>query len=747
MHPVKTPASQPSVLALALCAALATSACSDDECLTDRQYFGREVWSAWMSTDCFKCHSPDGVAVANKARFVLQPPTYPGFLDANLASIREIAKNEYEGKSLILLKPLGEQSHGGGKVLEEDSEKYESLVALIERLKEGGGDSCGDDEKKPGPAVELLSPPATLRKATVHLSGRLPTADELAAATQEGMPAVERVVDTLMKEPAFLGRLDELFNDVLLTDSFRNGRRALDLLNTDDYPEADVVRDTWDQIAEPERRALNDAVAREPLRLMRWVVENDLPFTEILTADYVVVDDALARVYKITDGKTGLRTAKVKTATGIDIPHAGLLSTPAFLNRYPTTPTNRSRARARVVLKTFLATDILKIADRPIDITQVTAKDNPTRNHEACSVCHRVIDPIAGGFRGWDERDYEKFRPDSPWHDDMVHPGFGTQDTPSEKYGAALQWLAAQMAGDQRFDLAVVQLAWKAVTGRGFVGYPEAGDGFDARLAAWERQDELLQRFAQVFRDNGRRFRPLVKAIVTSDLYRAARAPGADAAALTALEPLGTARLLAPEVLNRKIVATTGVHWRMAWDWEKEHDWLLDANFALLYGGIDSTDIVERATAPNGVMSNLAWRMASETACFAVPYDFAKPAEQRLLFPYVRLIEVPESAGHLVPGAIENVKRNLVYLHERLLGETLAIDSPEIEASYQVFLETWREGQTDKRNEQWLSWPCGRDPTTGAELAEEVRRDRTYVVRAWMAALTYLLADYRFLYE
>lgn len=108
-------------------------------------------------------------------------------------------------------------------------------------------------------------------------------------------------------------------------------------------------------------------------------------------------------------------------------------------------------------------------------------------------MCHRVIEPIAGGFRGWDERDYEKFRPDAPWHNDMVHPGFGAVDTPSEKYGAAIQWLATQMAADQRFDLAAVQLAWKTVTGRGLLGYPEAGDGFDARLAAWERQDELLQ--------------------------------------------------------------------------------------------------------------------------------------------------------------------------------------------------------------------------------------------------------------
>jgi len=37
----------------------------------------------------------------------------------------------------------------------------------------------------------------------------------------------------------------------------------------------------------------------------------------------------------------------------------------------------------------------------------------------------------------------------------------------------------------------------------------------------------------------------------------------------------------------------------------------------------------------------------------------------------------------------------------------------------------------------------------GVELPEEqqIRRDDNYNIRAWMAVVTYLLADYKFLYE
>src|SRR5689334_18873607 len=83
---------------LAFATALGASACSsgEGECVTTRTYFEQEVWSAFMSNTCTKCHTPDGVAVTeHNAKLILEPPSYPGFIDANLKTLKEVSKIQY----------------------------------------------------------------------------------------------------------------------------------------------------------------------------------------------------------------------------------------------------------------------------------------------------------------------------------------------------------------------------------------------------------------------------------------------------------------------------------------------------------------------------------------------------------------------------------------------------------------------------------------------------------------------------
>jgi hypothetical protein len=723
-------------------------------CTSNRTYFAREVWAPFMGTTCFKCHAPDGVAVArDRSKFVLQPPAYPGFLEENLASLKEISKLEYDGRSVLLRKPLGELDHGGGPVVDEGGPEYRALVELVSRFKKP--DTCVETATTVSlDGVTQLTPAQTFRKAALHLNGRLPTADEKAALAARGEAALSESLDALMREDAFLDRVEEFWNDILLTDRFawnwHGWPIALYQMNDTDFPGVRAAKVEWEATrwsayTDEARRNLNDGLGREPLHLVRYVVANDKPFSDILTAPYALVDDDLAKLYAINDGLTGLREAQVKLPNGTLLPHAGLLTTPMFLNRWQTTPTNRSRARARFVLKNFLATDILKIADRPIDITKVTQKDNPTLNASQCTVCHRIIDPIAGTFRGWDENDYERFQADRAWHDDMNHPGFGKEDLPSEAYGAGLPWLARQIVDDHRFDRAVVQQIFTALTGHKPLDYPSAGAGFDDAYAAWSDQDVFFRKLSDDFQSSGRNYRQLVKAVVLSPQYRAVAAPGADERTLGRLGAYGTGRLVSPEVLNRKLAAVTGVRWRMLWDWQNNRDWLNDRDTAMLFGAIDSESVVERNGTPNGVMSNLAWRIAAEMACYAVPYDFAKPPSERLLFPKVRQEETPESAGHAVPGSIASIRANISHLYERILGEEAS--EAEVDAAYQLYLDTWHEGYGSKLKNDWISWPCGIDPYTGQGIADAVRKDPDFTVRAWMAVATYLFADAKVLYE
>jgi hypothetical protein len=154
-------------------------------------------------------------------------------------------------------------------------------------------------------------------------------------------------------------------------------------------------------------------------------------------------------------------------------------------------------------------------------------------------------------------------------------------------------------------------------------------------------------------------------------------------------------------------------------------------------------------------MASVALRMADEVACQTVPWDFGKPDDRRLLFAGITMDHEPEAdTGDPIPASVAKIKATIRALYARMLGETLAEDDPEVERAYQLFYDTWKQGKASlasKAENTWLPWPCAsnKDPETGADLpdAEKVQQDPRYTARAWMAVVTYLLSDWRFLYE
>jgi hypothetical protein len=732
-------------------------------CLPTRAYFAQNVWAPVMSKICIKCHAPDGVATEQNAKLLLYPSSYPGFLDANLASLTQLAKIEYEGTSTLLLKPLGELEHGGGVQLDASSPEYQALSELVERLRSGG--SCPEGTQ---PAafddVVLLDALGTLRKASLALVGRLPNQQEIEAVLERGEDALGPTLDGMLKEPAFTDRLQEIMNDLLLTDRYLGySSYALNLLNKDDWPNAG---EAWfDTLTDAEKAKVNRAVAREPLELITHVVKNERPFSEVLTADYTLLNPLSAKVYNATVGFSNpsddseLQEAKIVAlrSTGpVTLPHAGILSSPMFLNRFPTTPTNRNRHRARMVLQMFLATDILKIAERPIDPTQATNYANPTREDSACNVCHRQIDPIAGAFQKWDDNDQERYRPDRQWHQEMFPPGYGKEQMQVSDYEDALGWLAERVVKDPRFALSAVFTVFRALTGQEPLDYPADGDGplFPHQLAAWEAQDATFRAIAEAFLADGQNLKTVFKQVILSPYFRAknAKAPLSPERA-TELAGMGTGRLVIPEVLARKVRAVTGLQWARGSSYGKVD--YLTSDYRILYGGIDSDDVTARLTQPNGVMANVAWRMANEVACQTTAWELSRPAAERKLLPYVSIEDAPEDEeGAASPEAIADIKKNLRYLHAHVLGEALEPGDPELERSYRLFFETWKEGGDKIASAEIgssIPYACRarKNPFTDQDLPAEERleQDPRYVVRAWMAVLTYLLADFGFLYE
>ncbi|MFV8754284.1 DUF1588 domain-containing protein [Nannocystaceae bacterium ST9] len=736
----------------------------DKECVSTEQFFKEEIWAPVMSTKCITCHNPSGAAKASQ--FVLQSSDWTGYLEANLATVERLAKLEYEGEPWLLVKPTNSVEHGGGAQFDRDSKEYAAFAELVDRIKNPvvcETDPINQDAYFEG--VTQLDDVETLRKASLSLVGRLPTREEEATVLNLGVEGLDQVLTSMMSEEAFLDRVVEIYNDQLLTDRYFPDVGALDLLDSETYPGA-----YWFEAIEDEnerniaRRRSNEAVAREALELIAHVIRNDRPFSEILTADYVVVNPWSAKVYGVNASfKDANDPSEFVEAKLLGVPHAGVLTTHMFMNRFPTTPTNRNRHRARMVFKLFLATDVLKLAERPIDPTSIQ-DFNPTREAAACTVCHGNIDPVAGTMQNFDEAG-RYAPPDAGWYPEMFAPGFGDTPLPTDKKLSSEQWLASQVVADPRFAASMVNIVFFALTGDEPLHEPNdpAATDYLAKLIAFDVQNAELSRIADEFVAANFDIKLVFRQIIESPYYRAkafepnwdeetAASPEA-AQKLAELAAVGTARWLTPEQLERKIRAVTGYPWQRSLN---DTNYLLSFNeYRIFYGGIDSDTIVERMTVPNGIMTSVADRMANEVACWNTARDFTKPAAVRVLFPYVEPGFEPEDTnGFEIPAVTEAIRANIQYLHWHLLGEELDIDDPEIDRSYALFLEVWRDGKRGiglGEYEANLPGECqaNTDFWTDQPLSdvERITNDPDYTIRAWMAVMTYLLGDYRFLHE
>ncbi len=769
---MKTPDGRRRLAGVALLAWIGAASCAPEAppeapapeqaegCISDTQFFLKHVWIPVLERGCYNCHNPQGQA--RDTNMVYGSPGQVGFLEENLNIFAEMATYERSGERLLLAKPQGKFEHGGGEIFAAGSPELGAIEAMLARLDDPA--SCGpqrDADADFFEGVTLLSPEASLRKISLNLVGRLPTAEEQALVQDEGEVALEPILDRMMREEAFLSRMEAIWGDLLLTDRYLGGNSAVDLLNLDYYPEARWhLEEGAGEGEDPEffqaaRQFTNNSLAREPLALISFVVRNERPFTEILTADYVAVNPFTARLYGIegVDFDDPTDPGEWREGRVAGLPHAGVLTSPMFLNRFPTTDTNRNRHRARIVYDYFIATDVLKLAERPIDPT--SAAHNPTLNDPQCAACHAVVDPVAGAFQNWDARgNYAP--PAEGWYADMRPPGYGKQSVPEGDETESLTWLAERITEDRRFDVSVVHVMFEAITGQAPMGLPrtEDSENYDVELEAYEAQRRFLDTLGRTLRANKHDIKIVVKAIARSPWFLAAGFDGdlTDARRIQ-LAQLGTGRLLTPEMLNSKLRAVLGEPWRPRAD---RADYLLDRDqYRLLYGGIDFNDVTERITDPNGIMASVQLRMANELACQVTARDFTREVAERRFFKGIELTYIPEDEhGFAIGQAVTAIKKAIVELHWSLLGERVALGSPEVEATYALFFDTWKEGMAAIKAGELgnaLDNACRArvDLVTGRDLPPErrIENDPRYTVRAWMAVMTYLLSDYRFLYE
>ena len=616
----------------------------------------------------------------------------------------------------------------------------------------------------------------TLRKATLNLAGRLPTDTEVSNVEIGGESDFEAVLDTVMTEAAFYDRLIEIYNDDLLQNKYLNNENAVNLLRDGDFPQRRWYRDIGLDTEDDEQREqfnylkqqTNDAVAQEALRLVEYVVRNDRPISEILTAEYMVANYYSARAYGVEHQAAwrelpdppypdypydpgDFRPVRIANQTYGEIPHAGLLTSAMFMNRFPTTYTNRNRHRSRMVHRLFLDTDVLQLSGvRPGDAVDLEST-TPTLDNPACSVCHTVVDPVASAFQNWNERgQFQPSRLNGGWHSDMEARGFNGASMPlAGNVDRSVAWIAGEVVRDPRFARSVVKRLFRGMTGQQPLAVPAADVAADAPVRlAYQAQVAHFNDLRDILVMADFRLKPLIRAIVLGPYFRADAVVDAATQSDAVHQYSGAERLLTPEMLHRKIIATLGQRWE-----RYGHPRLTTSrsdSLRVLYGGIDSDNVVTRITAPNGIMASTQARMAHEMACIVTARDFFRPQSERLLFPLVGQTQrLLTDDGDIDPVARTAYEQNLVYLFWRLLGQRLEAHDLDIQQALNLMVTVQSRGR-DQFGER-LNYNCDltNDPETGESLPSErkITDDAGYVLRTWQAALVYLLTDYRFVYE
>ena len=400
-------------------------------------YFVDEVWAKVGELSCLKCHNASGEA--EDSRFILREtiPLNGAELQAahkaNFEAFAKMARMKKEGfPPRLLLKPIGEMDHEGDQVLKPDSTGHAILKTFVQRMEGKPGPESTAEKYKPQSffeGVTMVGDESLLRRLTLSLTGRLPTPKEKQVVQQKSLAGLDAILDKLMTEETFYGRLKEGFNDIFLTDGY-DGNGEL-ILSYDHFEKSRLWYQKHDFSHIEEKRARQEAlwemsrvyrkaIRNEPLELIAHVVRNNRPFTEIMTADYMMVSPYSSRGYGIFEQVKDRfkdpenpfeylqaklpalknRQGKVQESETGFYPHAGLFSMFHYLRRYPTTETNRNRLRARMYYQHFLGVNIMELADQVADAAAIDVKyETPWMEAADCVVCHRTIDPVAGLFQ------------------------------------------------------------------------------------------------------------------------------------------------------------------------------------------------------------------------------------------------------------------------------------------------------------------------------------------------------------
>ena len=713
--------------------------------------FDNSIEKQIIQARCIACHVDGGLA--RSSGLIFERSNNASSLNNFSALADFIRKN---GSDYLLEKVSGGNDHVGGVQLSIDSSEYQEFENIVALTASGNGRKSyifkladgGVTERQLSFLSGLTSEPlgTTLRRATLLLQGRVPTSAEIAAVKDD--EDLRIALRNLMKGDKFREFVVTAVNDKLLTQAQIGAVNVafgnyVNLANKD-YEIVASVTDQTDKNAIRKARyhfrgSFYQDLQRTSGELVYYVINNDLPYSEILTADYMMMNPLLDEVF---DGDATFDSAEnrfvfkpskiqgfysdpaikiIETNSAGDkkyavvgsalspFPHAGLLTDFGFLDRYPTTDTNRNRARARWTFYHFLGIDIDKTSQRTTDADALADRNNPTMNNPNCTVCHALLDPVAGAFQNWERSGrYREGRLDTLtgtykypedrgslyqkgdlWYRDMRPPGlFGTAITERDK---TLSVLADLIVAEEGFLSASVKFWWSAIFGKPLILKPvvETDENYAARYEAYLAQQQAIDGFSKSL-EVSMNAKDMLVDMLMSPWFSSETASGLASESAQSIVSLGNKQLLTPEQLARKTESITGINWRgdiaQRAQIENEDGPIAAGTYerlGVLLGGIDSDAVTERLVFFTPTMLSILMTHATEVSCMAVVKDFSKKIGSRQLFNFVEESSDPNT---------EDFRKQIRHLYSLLHGSDVDLFSYQVEIMIALYSEAKKRG-------------------------------------------------------
>ncbi len=460
----------------------------------------------------------------------------------------------------------------------------------------------------PDDALLPLDNPRLLRRLSLDLRGTLPTTAELDAVEGGDEAALAAARDTLLEDPAFEERMVRLLAERWYT-------------RVDEYL---IKNAEYKDVGRPEQEyAWERSVGEEPLRLMAHIAANDLPWTDIVTADYTMADELMAQVWPVAypDDASGWQVSTYTDGR----PAAGVLATNGLWWRYYTTVSNYNRGRAAAISRLLLCEDYLA---RPVSLSgQVALVDSDgigaaLKSNPYCLGCHGSLDPLASSLFGfWVANEYNIHEMDH-YHGEREQLGTQLIGHAPAYYGtpiSGLGQLGQTIARDPRFTRCAATTFASLLWGR------EPADDDYARVEAL-RQD---------FVAGDGSIKPLLRAVTDTPVYREGALSEAATEAQIADE--NTTRLVNATQLETVLKDIAGFTWSYNGYEQLDNDtW----GYRIQGGGVDGSNVTSPLRTPS-----LSWLLttsrSAEGSAAIMAATLDNPEADPRIFQFVSSEDVP----------------------------------------------------------------------------------------------------------